>query len=55
MVQQMSFKSFLSGALAVLLFWWSQNIYAILKEGITWNIRVALYGIWTSDSGGDVV
>ena len=34
---------------------WSGTIYAILKEGIMGNIRVKLYEIRTSGSGGDVV
>ena len=33
---------------------WSRTIYAILEEGIMWNIHVQLYEIWTSGSG-DVV
>ena len=41
-----SYKIFLSGALAALLF--------NFKEGIMGNIHVKLYAIWTSDSGGDV-
>ena len=46
----MSFKDFLSGALAV-----SRTFYAILKKGILGNIHVKLYGIWTSGSKGDAV
>ena len=46
----MSFKDFLSGALAV-----SRTFYAILKQGILGNIHVKLYGIWTSGSKGDAV
>ena len=34
---------------------WSGTIYAFLKEGIMGNIRVKLYEIRTSGSGGDVV
>ena len=34
---------------------WSRTIYAILKEGITGNMHVKLYEIWTSGSGRDVV
>ena len=33
---------------------WSKTIYAILKEGFMGNIRVKLYEIGTSGSGGDV-
>ena len=28
---------------------WGQTIYAILKEGIIWNIHVKSYDIWTGD------
>ena len=51
----MSFKIFLiwsSGGPPVRL---SGFIFAILKEGIMVNIRVKLYDIWTSGSGGDLV
>ena len=34
---------------------WSEIVYAIVKEGIMGNIRVKLYEIWTSVSGGNVV
>ena len=43
-------KDFLSGALAAPLTWWSQTIYAILKDGITGKKYVKLYGIRTSGS-----
>ena len=48
-------KDFLSGALVGPPVQWSGMIYAILKEGIMWNIHVKLYEIRTSGSGGDVV
>ena len=38
-------KNFLSGALAVPPVWWSETIYASLKEGIMGNIHVKLYEI----------
>ena len=34
---------------------WSKTIYTILKEGITGNINMNLYEIWTSGSGRNVV
>ena len=52
--EEMSFKGFLiwsSGDPPVQL---SGTIYAILKEGIMGNIRVKLYEIRTSGSGGNV-
>ena len=49
----MSFKDFLSGALAVLLC--SRTICAILKEDIMGSIHVKLYEFWTSGSKGEVV
>ena len=51
----MSFKRFLfwnSGGPSIQ---WSETIYAILKEGSMRYIRVKLYEIRTSGSGGDVV
>ena len=50
----MSFKDFLSGALAVLLFGAAEPFMQFLKDGILGNIHVQLYGIWTSGSKGDV-
>ena len=29
---------------------WNRTIYAILEEGIMWNIHVKLFKIWTSGS-----
>ena len=55
MVQEMKFKRSLiesSGSPPVR---WSRTIYAILEEGIMGNIRVKLFEILTSSSGGDVV
>ena len=34
---------------------WSENICAILKEGIMGNFHVKLHEIWTIGLGGDVV
>ena len=51
----MLFKDFLSGALAALLFGGPKQFMQTLKEGIMGNIRVKLYEIWTSGSGGDVI
>ena len=50
----MSFKRFLSGALAALLFVGAEPFMQFSKEGIIGNIRVKLFEIWTNGSG-DVV
>ena len=52
--QGMSFKRFLSGALAALLFGGAEPFMQFSKEGIIGNIRVKLFEIWTNGSG-DVV
>ena len=51
----MSFKIFLIWSSGGPPVQWSKTIYAILKEGIKGNIRMKLYGILASGSGGDVV
>ena len=51
----MSFKRFLIWSSGRPPVRWSRTIYAILKEGITGNIHVKLYEIWTNGSGGAVV
>ena len=30
---------------------WNETVFAILEEGIMWNIHVKLFYIWTSGSG----
>ena len=45
MVQEMSFKRFLIWSYEGPPVQWSKTIYAILKEGIMWNIHVKLYEI----------
>ena len=53
--EEMLFIRFLIWSSGSPLVWWSQTIYAILKEGIMGNIHVKLYGIRTSGSEGDVI
>ena len=52
--EEMSFKRFLSGALAALLFSGAEPFVQFLKEGIMGNIHVKLYEIWSSGLGGDI-
>ena len=53
-LNQMSFKRFVIWSSGGPPVGWSGTILAILKEGITENIHVNLYEIWTGGSG-DVV
>ena len=53
--EEISFNKILIWSSGGLQFRWSGTIYVILKEGIIGNIRVKLFEIWTSGSGGDVV
>ena len=48
-------KDFLSRALTAFLFGEADTFMQFLKEGIMGNIHVKLFGIWTSDSGGESV
>ena len=54
-LDKISFKRFLSGALTALLFGGTKPYMQFSKEGIMGNIHVKLHEILTSGSEGDVV